>query len=80
MPQKEQTLQRKKLLDANKHLISKMKVSELAKHLDIPVSAIYYYIEKNGVTYKDGTEEYGKPREANETGYFNVNERENWLI
>ena len=79
MPPKEQTLQRKKLLDDNKHLFETMTVPEISKKLGIPASTIFYWIEKTKTPYIDSRE--AKRKEvANETGYFNVNERENWLI
>jgi len=83
MRQKEREEYNKRQLDSIKDTFHLYTVRDICEKLDVTLSAVYTYAIKNKVQYKSGKDTQGRKMESqitSKSGFFNVDERENWLL
>lgn len=84
MRQKEREEYNKRQLDSIKDDFHLYTVRDICEKLDVTLSAVYTYANKNRLQYKTGRDKLGRRQERSlhplKSGFFNVDERENWLL
>jgi len=84
MRQKEREEYNKRQLDSIKDDFHLYTVREICEKLEVTLSAVYTYANKNRLQYKTGRDKSGRRFERElhplKSGFFNVDERENWLL
>jgi len=82
--QKEREEYNRKQLDSIKDTFHLYTVRDICEKLDVTLSAVYTYANKNRLQYKTGRDKSGRRFERElhplKSGFFNVDERENWLL